>query len=490
MVRLCRPPFAAASLLALLAGAGGAAAIGCAGPVVARDGTVVVQEKGASGATVMTANGVEYRDRTDVPQRVVVKDPNTPWRAPVGFILPQNGRFTQTSKPTVLTAPGLGIVMRPSDTRVPAWGGEVLVRIDLLSPAAPGSTREPEQVAFLVDGAGPDTMALSDAALAQLGGRDHITVIDVRGAHTVVPTMPASHRSLSSAALAKRLRQPRPATGDLAASLDQARAVLGASGPRLLVLFTDGESGKHLEGASMTALRAVAQANLPVMIVTTSAKANFDALNALSAEGAGTLVSDDTLDARLHTLRDDLPTPGPVLFGDVVLTFEGTPAPSHVLEASGGDVRWRLDAGELALGDVVAGEMRTEVVRVTVPAWVPGEKFSFTVTAHVTDPTAPGSAKPGERKEFKAALPCIYDSDIARIAASRHGDVIAYASALATMSRLDEAFVGPGVERAGGLRALAEMHAQSMGALARDMHDPQIQEQAEILAALLRAEGP
>ncbi len=458
----------------------------CGRPVVARDGTVVVQEKGAgNGASVLTPNGVEYHDRTDVPQRVVVKDPNAPWRAPVGFILPTNGRFTETSKPTLITAPGLGIVMRPSDTRVPAWGGEVLVRIDLLSPSAPGMTREPEQVVFAIDGAGEETVALSDAALGQLGGRDHVTVIDVRGAHVIVPTMPASHRSLSSAALTKRLGQARSSPGDLAATLDKARATLGTGGARLLVLFTDGESGKHLDGTASAALHAIAQAGIPLLVATTTMRADFAALNALSAEGSGTLVSDDTLEQRLQTLRDDLPRPGPVLFEDVVLTFEGTPAPSHVLEASGGDVRWRLDAGELALGDVVAGEMRTEVVRVTVPAWVPGEKFSFTVTAHVTDP-----AHPDQRKDFRAQLPCIYDSDIARIAASRHGDVIAYASALATMSRLDEAFVGPGVERAGGLRAMAEMHAQSMTLLARDMHDPQITEQAEILSALLKAEGP
>ena len=222
-----------------------------------------------------------------------------------------------------------------------------------------------------------------------------------------------------------------------------------------------------------------------MLVVATTAHSNFDALNVLSAEASGTLVADEMLDARIKTLRDDLPAPGPLLFGDVTLTFEGTPAPSHVLEASGGDVRWRLDAGELALGDVVAGEMRTEVVRVTVPAWVPGEKFSFGVTAHVND-----ARRGGQRTEFRAQIPCIYDSDIARIAASRHGDVIAYASALATMSRLDEAFVGPGVERSGGLRAMAEMHAQSMALLARDMHDPQIAEQAEILTALLRAEAP
>jgi hypothetical protein len=458
---------------------------GCAHPVVARDGTVVVEQKGASGAAVMTAHGVEYHDRMDVPTRVVVKDANAVWRAPVGFILPTSGRFTVTSQPTLLTTPGLGIVMRPSDTRVPAWGGEVLVRIDLLAPAVPGATREPEQVAFVLDGAGPDAMPLVEAALRQLGGRDHLTAIDVRGAHVVIPTIPASHRSLSSAAITKRLGAPRPDAADLGLSLSRALTAVGATGARRLVLFTDGESGRQYDAKGTAALAAFAQANIPVIVVATSPHSNFDALNVLSAEASGALVADEVLDARMKTLRDAISAPGPLLFGDVTLTFEGTPAPSHVLEASGGDVRWRLDAGELALGDVVAGEMRTEVVRVTVPAWVPGEKFSFGVTAHAND-----ARRGGQRTDFRAEIPCIYDADIARIAASRHGDVIAYASALATMSRLDEAFVGPGVERSGGLRAMAEMHAQSMALLARDMHDPQIAEQAEILTALLQAEAP
>ena len=84
-----------------------------------------------------------------------------------------------------------------------------------------------------------------------------------------------------------------------------------------------------------------------------------------------------------------------------------------------------------------------------------------------------------------AAIPCTYDDDIERIAESRHGDVIAYASALATLRRLDAAFVGAGVEHAGGLLALARMHARSMTLLARDTRDPAITEQAEILNALL-----
>ncbi len=99
-----------------------------------------------------------------------------------------------------------------------------------------------------------------------------------------------------------------------------------------------------------------------------------------------------------------------------------------------------------------------------------------------------GDVKEGdERREFTAQLPCIYDDDIERIANSRNADVISYASALGTLRRLDAAFVGAGISRAGGLRKLAETQAQSMAQLARDTHDPQILEQAEILSALLAA---
>jgi hypothetical protein len=432
----------------------------------------------------MTANGIEYRDRKDSPQRIVVRNADEPWRAPVGFILPSSGRFMVTSRPTVMGTPGLTFAMRPSDTRVPSWGGEIFIRVDLLAPAAPGQARPEERVAFLVDGAGSDSIALLTTALGQLGGHDHITIVDVHGAHVVVPTMPASHRSLAIAALSRRL-EARPEPVDFAGALGQAISSLGKEGPRLIVLLTDGTSGKKLDAKAQAELAALGPASIPVVVASTSAKADFEALNAISGEASAMLVGDEALEAREKALHEAIPPPGGLSFTDVVLTFEGTPAPSHVLEASGGDVRWRLEAGELALGDVYAGEMRTEIVRVTVPPWVPGEKFSFSVTAHFGEPgTGP------DRKAFSAKVPCVYDDDIERIANSRHGDVISYASALATLRRLDAAFVGSGVEHAGGLRRLAEMHARSMSLLARDMHDGQIQEQAEILTALLAATAP
>jgi hypothetical protein len=434
-------------------------AVACDGPRLAKDGTVLFpQSGGGHGASVLTANGVEYRDSKEVPQPVVRRSADEPWRAPLGFILPKDGRFTETSKPTVLATTGLALVLRPSDTRVPAWGGEVLVRVDVIAPAAEGTARWGENVAIIVDGEGPDTPQLVDIALGQLAGRDRVTIIDARGARTLVPLMPASHRSMAIAALKNHLKtRARPAR-DLAGALRNAAAMIASKEvtQRVLVL-----GDAPLAPADVEAVAALSQRGIQTAAV----------------ETRGT--EDDWPD-RVERVRSAVPAAGSTTFRDVRLTFEGTPAPSHVLEASGGEARWRLDAGELVIGNVRAGEARTEVLRVTVPPWVPNEAFRFTVSAHVDDLAWGGP------REFRAEVPCIYDDDIERIAKSRHGDVIAYASAMATLRRLDAAFIGDEVSKSGGLRKIAEMHAQSMQLLARDTKDFAIQEQADLLVALLR----
>jgi hypothetical protein len=443
-----------------------ATATGCERPYFGRDGTVTFPQGGARGAAVLTANGVEYRDREDVPQRLVVRDPNEPWRAPIGFILPKDGRFTVASVPHVLATTGLAIVLRPSDTRVPSWGGEVLVRVDVIAPAAEGTARWGENVAIVIDGDGPDAVLLADTALAQLAGRDRVTIIDAHGARTIVPLMPASNRSMVIAALSTHLkRRARPAR-ELARAVRDAAAAIATTGSnsdvtqRVLVLgeaaVNDGADQAGIAEIAKLAERGVQVAQVP------------------------TRGDDDSRSERIEAVRQAIPQAGMTTFRDVKLTFQGTPAPSHVLETSGGDARWMLDGGVLALGNVRAGEARTEVLRVSVPAWVPGESFRFTVTAHVDD------LQWGGPRDFSADVPCVYDDDIESIAKSRHGDVIAYSSALATLRRLDKAFVGDEIDRAGGLRRIAEMHAKSMQLLARDTKDFATQEQADMLAALLK----
>lgn len=435
---------------------------GCDRPYVGRDGTVAFQEKGGTGhgASVLTANGVEYRDNRDLPTAILRRSVDEPWRAPIGFILPKDGRFTQSSRPTVLATAGLAIVLRPSDTRVPSWGGEVLVRVDIIAPAAEGTARWGENVAIILDGDGEDAAALADGALAQLAGRDRVVIIDSRGAKVIVPMMPASHRSMAMAALKNhiRTRSKSKAARDIPGALRAAGAAIQANDvtQRVMVLTDDAMSPRDVADVSRLTQRGVQ-------------------LGAIRTRGR------DDLDERLEAVRTLVPQAGLTKFRDVRLTFEGTPAPSHVLETSGGEARWLLDAGELVLGNVRAGEARTEVLRVTIPPWVPGEEFKFTVTAHVDD------LDWGGPRDFAAQVPCIYDDDIERIAKSRHGDVIAYASAMATLRRLDAAFIGDEVGRAGGLRKIAELHANSMKLLARDTKDFAIQEQADLLIALLGA---
>ena len=437
---------------------------GCERPYVARDGTVYFLEKGAHGASVLTANGLEYHDRADVPTRVVARDPNEPWRAPIGFILPRDGRFEKTSQPHVLATSGLAIVLRPSDTLVPAWGGEVLMRVDVIAPAAEGTARWGENVAIVIDGEGPDTAGLADVALEQLAGRDRVSIIDVRGARVVVPPMPATNRSMASAALKAHLRSRAGVAGrSVDKALQTAGSFIGTAKVKQRVLIL---AANPLGPDEVAAVSRLADGGVDVSTVSTTGQGVMDRMD------------------RDEAVRAAIPAAGQTMFRDVHLTFQGTPAPSHVIEVSGGEARWRLDAGEIVLGNVRAGEARTEMLRVTVPAWVPSEEFRFTVTARVDDLAWGGP------RSFSAEIPCVYDDDIERIARSRHGDVIAYASALATLRRLDRAFIGDAGARAGGLRKLAALHARSMQLLARDTHDFATQEQADMLAALLSATGP
>ena len=435
-----------------------ASACACGRPFLARDGSLVVPQAGARGASVVTAEGLEFHDTTDVPERVVVRDPYEPWRAPLGFLIPSNGRFTRTSSPTLVTVGGLAVTLRPSDSRVPSWGGEVLVRVDVAVAAAPGEARSGEDVGIVVEGRGEDTILLVEAALSRLGGRDRVVVVDAAGSRVVVPSMPASNRSLITAAVAHRLEawgsEPIDRTRAVAHALDS----LSRAAPRRVLVLSDGQV------APSPAVGAEdADDGVPVAVVGTTGSTSVERK------------------ARARAVFDFIPAAGSSAFRDVVISFDGTPAPSHVLEASGGDARWQLQGGQLALGDVRAGDERTEVVRVTVPAWTPGSSFTLHVGTSYDD-----LSRGGARGAAEGEMTFVYDDDIERLAESRHGDVIAYASALATLARLDAAFIG-GQSKASDVRPIARLHARSLALLAQDTDDPAAAAQAALLEALLAA---
>jgi hypothetical protein len=473
------------------------AGTGCAAPLLTRDGQVVFSEGGARGASVLTANGVEFMDHNDVPSAVVRRSVNEPWRPATGFLLPADGVWRETSTPSAAEGQGLLLVLRTSDVLVPTWGGEVLVRIDAIVPssafpAAAGSVRAPLRLAVIIDGDSAALTELADAALDNLGERDRVTLIDGDRGRTVVPLLPGTHRTLLRGAV-ERLAQPhRPATRRLAESLELARrwvtapvadaraphsaAVARQEPERKVLVVSDGagvaQAGPRL-GAALGALRGAGVA------VTVAAPSPVDA-EALAPFG-GAVIAAGSADDRADAVADLLPPPGDVALRDVAISISSVPAPARVLEISGGSPSLSLDADHLWLGDLYAGEARTEVARVALPVWVAGERLEITVTAHYRD------AQSGAPLTASTTLRGLYSADVADIASARHGDVIAYASALAMVRRLDRAFAGSAVDRLGGLRPVVAWQARSLGAMAKLNHDAALGTQAEVLGTLLGA---
>jgi hypothetical protein len=452
----------------------------CAMPAVTRDGQLVFTEPGGRrGASVITANGVEFLDESSLPSPITRRSASEPWRAPTGFLLPTDGVWRETSTPVALQGRGLGILLRASDTLVPSWGGEILVRIDavvpsLAFPEAAASLRAPTRLAIVVDGRGAEVEALARAALDNLGGLDRVALIDSSPARAILPFVPGSHRTLVDAA-AQRVAAGSVGARELTRAVHLAARGLGAAPTAHVLVVTDGRGAG--DGGLAAELDALSRRGVRVTAVATD-----DAL----APAALAVFGDDawvggTLADRQDVVMHAIPPPGDVVLSDVVLTVASAPAPSHVLEVSGGHAELTLDSDRIELGDLYAGEARTEVLRIGVPAWVAGEPLQLTVTASYTHRTT------GDQLGARAVIECEYSSEVERIATRRHGDVIAYASGLAMVRRLDRAFAGSRTERVGGLRPVVAWQARSLAELGRMTHDRALTDQAEVLVTLLGA---
>src|SRR5690606_35086418 len=141
-------------------------------------------------------------------------------------------------------------------------------------------------------------------------------------ARMVLPPMPASNRSLAMAALDTHLRsRARAGSRDVEGALAAAhRAIATSNVTQRVLLLTE----RALGAAEVAEVARLTERGVQVATVLT--------------RGAGDRAE------REDAVRAAIPSAGMTTFRDVRLTFEGTPAPSHVIEASGGSALWRLDA--------------------------------------------------------------------------------------------------------------------------------------------------
>lgn len=460
-------------------------AAGCASPYLTRDGQLVFQQHGARGASVLTAHGVEFLDATDVPPKIERHSIDEPWRAPVGFLLPKSGVWTAKSKPVAVSGPGLAVVVRTSDVLVPAWGGEVLLRIDALAPAAAfpeaaKSVRPPLRLAIVLDGHGLNARELAKVAIEDLGERDRAAVLDATRARTLLPLVPGSDQTLVRAVVERVMAErSRGATRELTATLARARAMLGddTNVERKILVLSDGVGIAQAGPGLAREARATRDAGVKLAAIGAPDRVKVEDLAPLGPDVAAGGPWEDREDAVARVV----PPPGDVVLEDVHLTFDSVPAPARVLEVSGGDAVMNVDRDTIYLGDLYADEARTEMARVALPTFTPGGKLEVNVTARYRVPGAP------VRHFATQTLFCSYSDDIERMADERAGDVIAYGSALAMVRRLDRAFLGSQVDKLGGLRPVVAEQARSLEALARADHDAALGAQAEVLRTLLGA---
>ncbi|MCB9588488.1 MAG: VWA domain-containing protein [Polyangiaceae bacterium] len=453
---------------------------GCAAPVLSQDGQLVFAEGGQRGATVLTANGVQFIDRSDPPQPVRRTSAFEPWEPPTGFLLPANGVLTRRSKPISVAGRGVSFVVRTSDVYAPTWGGELLLRVDVVVPAQAfpklrPELRSPAEMILVVDFSNPEALDLVYTALEDLGAKDRVMVLDARRNQRLVPLLPGTHRALIAGAVEQNLAHPRATRGALYGALQAAREQLrgkGRSG-RVLVIsdglgFADSRGG--VPARALAALHRELGDRL--LVVAAEERANFPS-DARVVRG--------DMEQRLDALVEWLPPPGPVVIRDLTLELTSAPAPLRILEASGADVEWGLEADRLPLGDFNLGESRTEVLRVAIPEWHEGQPLTVRLKA---DYRVEGLSK-HSRSSLNLGLR--YSQDIEVLANQRNGDVIAYASGLAMVRRLERVFQGNDVDRLGGLTGVVEWQARSLQKMARVSRDPSLAQQAEVLQTLLEA---
>jgi hypothetical protein len=448
---------------------------GCVSPALTRDGQLVFTPGATSGAVVITANGVEIIDRGEQPQPQVRTSPYEPFQPPAGFLLPASGRFTHVAEPVTLSDDALSFVLRPGESLVPSWGGEMLLQVDV--KAAGGERRAAMSVVLVLDGDDAELTPLACRAAAGLLATDRAAVIDSRGPRALLPTVSASQQSLLEGAIHRRRPAP-PGARDLPGALALAQALLAGGGTpagaegRVLVL-TDGDGLEQAADGLRAAVASLERSGARVEAAGPSERLAPGALSVFETqpEQSGTFARRQAVAAALPQARG----PGP---REVTLSLSSSPSPARVIEGSGGQHASVLEEDLLFLGDLSAGQGRSEVLRVALPPFVAGEGFRLSVRVRYA------SAPDGEERSLAAVLAFRYTGDPTELAAYRAADVIGQAAALSLVGKLDRALLGGAAARPEGMRGLLDFERRSLLLLGAERRAPALADEAELLRAL------
>jgi hypothetical protein len=446
-----------------------------------REGMLAIGPRNAAVAGQAGTEGPH--DDANPPERHVSRSAFDTWRPPPLGVLPPGMVLHNTSVPVQLVAGNVALTLRSSDRLVPAWGGDVYVRVDLLGGGAAEQV-PPRDLVVLVDTREASAVArarrIAASLFETLHGTDRGALIATTGwGQVLVPLMPAAAGPL----LIERARALEVRGGeDLASAVGRAVPMLaGHEAGRIRRLVVLSGSGEFISGEARqwieVALRLGAEVRLAPLLPAASRR--FEALSAVTdAIALPVLPTDDAHEREAIEELSALP-PARLVAEDMTLVVESLPGPLHLIEVSGATPIWTPSGGEVPLGEVRAGEARTVVLRGRVPAWRPGAEYELALRVRYRDD--------GGAHEVGRIFHARYSGSPSEQAGSRAGDVLQYVSLLNTMSRFQAALARHDMATLLSVREPAALQARSLQYYAREHHDPIMLAQAELMLDLLAA---
>lgn len=415
------------------------------------------------------------------PTRHIARSAFDRWRPEPLGVLPPDNLLRNTSQPVSIRAGELALTVRASDTLVPAWGGDLYLRVDL-SAGSRAEQVPPRDLVVLVDTAERDVLPrarrLAAALFETLRAADRgALVTTAEYGRVLVPLLPSSAVPL----LIERTHALEARGGeDLSAALARAVPQLGGEVPgRIRRLVVLSGSGALIDSEARQWVEIAQHSGAEVRLVPLSpdAQRRFDALAAATDSVALPIVARDDRHEREAIEELSALPPLRAVAEDVTLVVGSVPGPMHLIEVAGASPLWTPEGGEVPLGDVPAGDTRTVVLRASVPAWRAGEPYEISLRVRFRD--ARGLHE--ERQVLRAR----YSASPREYAASRAGDVLQYVSLLNTLSNVQAALARGDEDTLDSLRGPAELQARSLTVYAREHRDAIMFTQAELMLHFL-----
>ena len=449
---------------------------------VTPEGNIAV---GPSGAATAAPGEGHVTDRNEPPPRHMATSAFDDWRPPPMGVLPPGGFLRHSSEPSLLQVGGIALTLRASDAIVPAWGGDIYLRVDM-RVGQQGERPPGRDIAIIIDPTDHDSLVrarrFASAVFETLRVGDRGTVISTTGGQVMVPLVPFAGVPL----LIERTQRLERSDGEssLAAGLEQAVALLGSSQPnesrmRRLIVFSG--SRALIDAETRDWVRAATEAHVDVSLVplTHGASERFERLQLMTQSMA--LPVPDTDDTHEHELVAELSAlpEMPVVADDITFSIDSLPGPTHLIETAGAQSVWTPEGGEVPLGAIHAGEDRTFVMRGLVPSWRAGSEYELSLRVRWHDSHGDQHTQVTFRAQYSGS-PMEY-------AESRNGDVLQYVSLLNTLSNVQAALTRDDASTFLSLRQPAIMQSRSLSVYALEHHDEIMGSQAALLETLLRS---